>query len=309
LDILHVMKFLIVDDSLAMQAIIKRSLKKAGYIDNQYQLAEDGLQALEIIESWKPDVVITDWHMPNMNGIELLEEVKSRGLDLKIGLVTAETSPRMILQAKEAGALFVLHKPFDIDELQKTVIPIVQGSVESQKILSNLPSYDGRSGYDLQLPSIPALKKIASGFNFKDLEIVRSNSTDINYTYLPYVIVLFNGADKKVTRAMSILDIRAAAILSCTFDVDPAASASESIRNKMLTKKQLSRIKKIMSMISALFYDPLTQEGLEAKSVHMIPKPFDRLDKLGETSRDKRIDLTISSKGLGEGQVIFMSGS
>jgi CheY-like chemotaxis protein len=309
LDILHVMKFLIVDDSLAMQAIVKRSLKKAGYIDNEYQSAEDGLQALEIIDSWKPDVVITDWHMPNMNGIELIQEIKSRGLDLKVGLVTAETSPRLILQAKEAGALFVLHKPFDIDELQKTVIPIVQGSVESQKMLSNLPSSDGKSGYDLQLPSIPALRKIAAGFNFKSLEIKASNSTDINYTYLPYVIVLFNGSEKKVTRAMCILDIRSAAILSCSFDKDPKVGVAESIKNKMLTKKQLSRIQKIMSLISALFYDPLTQEGLEAKSVHMIPKPFDRLDKLGETSRDKRIDLVISSKGLGEGQVIFMSGS
>ena len=301
------MKFLIVDDSLAMQAIIKRSLGKAGYQDNDFQMAEDGIQAIKIIESWSPDIVITDWHMPNMSGIQLLKEVQNRGLNLKIGLVTTETNPRLILEAKEAGALFVLHKPFELHELQKTIIPIVQGSVESQQLLSNLPSNDGKSGYDLQLPSIPALKKIAAGFNFKGLKIEASNSTDINYAYLPYVIVLFTGHDKGMTKAMCILDIRAAAILACAFDKEAVKNIETLLSDKTLTKRQLEKIKKLMDMVSALFYDPLTQQDLEVKSVHMIPKPFDRLDQLGATSKDKRLDLLISSSELGEGQVIFMA--
>lgn len=301
------MKFLIVDDSLAMQAIIKRSLGKAGYQDNDFQMAEDGIQAIKIIESWSPDIVITDWHMPNMTGIQLLKEVQNRELDLKIGLVTTETNPRLILEAKEAGALFVLHKPFELHELQKTIIPIVQGSVESQKLLSNLPSNDGKSGYDLQLPSIPALKKIAKGFNFKGLSINASNSTDINYAYLPYVIVLFTGHDKGITKAMCILDIRAAAILACAFDKEAVKNIESLLKDKTLTKHQLEKIKSLMDMVSALFYDPLTQQDLEVKSVHMIPKPFDRLDQLGATSKDKRLDLLISSSELGEGQVIFMA--
>jgi len=301
------MKFLIVDDSLAMQTIIKRSLGKAGYQDNDFQMAEDGIQALKVIESWHPDIVITDWHMPNMNGIQLLKEVQSRELDLKIGLVTTETNPRLILEAKEAGALFVLHKPFELHELQKTIIPIVQGSVESQRLLSNLPSNDGKSGYDLQMPTIPALKKIASGFNFKGLSIEDSNSTDINYAYLPYVIVLFTGHDKANTKAMCILDIRSAAILSCAFDKEAVQNIEKLLKDKTLTKRQLEKIKKLMEMVSALFYDPLTQQDLEVKSVHMIPKPFDRLDQLGATSKDKRLDLVIRSDRLGEGQVIFMA--
>lgn len=301
------MKFLIVDDSLAMQSIIKRSLVKAGYESNEFQMAEDGIQALKVIENWKPDVVITDWHMPNMTGIELLEEVKKRKLKLKIGLVTTETNPRLILKAKEAGALFVLHKPFELHELQKTIIPIVQGAIESQQLLSNLPSQDGKSGYDLQLPSIPGLKKIAAGFNLKELIITPSQSLAINYAYLPYVIILFTGHDNGKTRAMCILDIRSAAILSCAFEKEALEKITQLLKNKTLTKKQLDTIKRIMEMVSALFYDPLTQQDLEVKSVHMIPKPFDRLDQLGSTSKDKRLDLVIKSKILGEGQVIFMA--
>jgi CheY-like chemotaxis protein len=301
------MKFLIVDDSLAMQAIIKRSLEKAGYQDNDFQAAEDGIQAMKIIENWHPDVVITDWHMPNMNGIQLLKEVQSKEIDLKIGLVTSETNPRLILEAKEAGALFVLHKPFELQELQKTIIPIVQGSVESQKLLSNLPSSEGNSGYDLQLPRIPALRKIAKGFNFENLSIEKSNNTDINYAYLPYVIVLFADHIKSTTKAMCILDIRSAAILSGAFDSNALKSIQTSLKEKTLTKLQLDNIKKVMSLMSALFYDPLTQQDLEVKSIHMIPKPFDRLDQLGATSKDKRLDITIGSNELGEGQVIFMA--
>jgi CheY-like chemotaxis protein len=301
------MKFLIVDDSLAMQSIIKRSLAKAGYKFNVYKMAEDGVQALKIIESWKPDVVITDWHMPIMNGIELLQEVKSRKLDLKIGLVTSETNPRLILQAKEAGALFVLHKPFELHELQKTFIPIVQGAIESQKVLSNLSTNDAVLGNDLQLPSIPDLKKIATGFNFNEFVIESSNSLDINYAYLPYVIVLFTRHDKKTAKAMCILDIRSAAILSCAFDKESIQNVAELLKNKTLTKKQLDKIKSLMDMVSGLFYDPYTMQDLLVKSVHMIPKPFDRLDQLGATSKDKRLDLTIKSKEHGEGQVIFMA--
>jgi len=301
------MKFLIVDDSLAMQAIIKRSLSKAGYQDNDFQMADDGIQALKVIENWQPDVVITDWHMPNMNGIQLLQEVQKRGLKLKIGLVTTETNPRRILEAKEAGALFVLHKPFELHELQKTIIPIVQGSVESQQLLSNLPANDGKSGYDLQLPNIAALTKVASGFNLRDFTVKPSQSLDINYAYLPYVIVLFTGHDRGITKAMCILDIRAAAILSCAFDEDAVKNIEKLLQDKTLTKFQLKKIRKLMDMVSALFYDPLTQQDLEVKGVHMIPKPFDRLDQLGATSRDKRLDLTIKSERLGEGQVIFMA--
>lgn len=301
------MKFLIVDDSLAMQSIIKRSLNKAGYKDNDYQMAQDGIQALKIIESWQPDVVITDLHMPKMSGIELLTAIKEKELDLKAGLVTTETNPNLIAKAKDAGALFVLHKPFELTDLQKTIIPIIHGTDAKQQLLSNLPSNDGKSAYDLQLPSIPGLKKIAVGFDLKNFEFIKSSSMDINYAYLPYVIVLFTGADKTLTKAMCILDIRAAAMLCCAFDKNAAESIKKIIKDKALTKTHLDKIAGLMDLVSALFYDPLTQQDLEVKGVHMIPKPFDRLDQLGSTSKDKRLDLTIRLEGLGEGQVIFMA--
>lgn len=298
------MKFLIVDDSLAMQSIIKRSLVKAGYEENDYQTAADGFQALEIIEQWQPDIVISDWHMPNMSGIELLKVVQEREIDVKIGLVTTETNQRLIVEAKEAGAVFVLHKPFEAHELQQKLVPFVQGSEESERLISQLPM-SVKSGLPLQLPSIAALNKLANGLHILDISVDRSFSLGINYAYLPYVIVLFSSEKDTTTKAMCVLDIRCAAILSSAFSDNPQQAAATVIKNKSLTKNQLTRIEKMMGSISVLFTD--AQGELEVKSIHVIPKPFDQLDKLGATSKDKRLDVIVKSEQLGEGQLIFMA--
>lgn len=303
---LLLMKFLIVDDSLAMQTIIKRSLEKAGYKDNDFQAAGDGFQALEVIEQWQPDIVITDWHMPNMSGIELLKAVQERGLKVKIGLVTTETNPRLIVEAKDAGAQFVLHKPFEPHELQRKLIPVVQGSVESEQLISQMPMTPKSPGI-LQLPKIAALSKLAQSIQGLDLQIERSYSLAINYAYLPYVIVLFCNEKQSATKAMCVLDIRGAAMLCGAFDTQAEKTLAQIKANKTLTKGQLARIEKIMGTISALFYDPESDGPLEVKGVHVIPKPFDQLDRLGATSKDKRLDVTLKSDQLGEGQLIFMA--
>ena len=301
------MKFLIVDDSPAMQAIIKRSLEKAGYKDNDFQMADDGQQALVIIEKWKPDLVLTDWHMPNMTGIELLREIQSQETGLKVGLITTETSPVKILEAKKAGALFVLHKPFDLKQFQRTILPVVQGSVEGEQLLTNYDSSMDNTGYDLQLPTTASLSKILNGFTIKHLDIERISTGQINYAYLPFVMALFSDHNKGVIKAICILDIRAAVILGCAFDDASPKEVLAGINDRTLDKERLDNIKRLMKMVSALFYDPLTQQDLDLKSVHMVPKPFDRLDQLGKTSTSKRLDFKISGEDYGEGQAILMA--
>ncbi|MEH6346271.1 MAG: response regulator [Bermanella sp.] len=300
------MKFLIVDDSLAMQTIVRRTLEKAGYRDNEFKMASDGLQALDIIRDWEPDLVITDWHMPNMSGLELLNEIKSQMLDLKVGLVTAETNPKRVLEARQAGALFVLHKPFDLQKFQEVILPIVQGSVEGEALLTNYDSAQDNTRYELKLPSIPSLRKILDGFTLKSVNVKKAPESQIDYQYLPYVMALFNDREKDVIKALCILDIRAAVILGCAFDNAPTSDVVTAIKNKSLDKRLLDNNKRLLKMISALFYDPSSEQDLDLKGVHLIPKPFDRLDKLGSSSSDKRLDLTISVEGYGEGQIILM---
>ena len=112
------MRFLIVDDSRAVQSIVRRAIQGSGLSGLEFETAADGHSALEIVERWLPDLVITDWHMPGMNGIELLQQLRARfPSTLKVGFVTTETAQASHDEAFRLGALFVLNKPFLPEEL------------------------------------------------------------------------------------------------------------------------------------------------------------------------------------------------
>ncbi len=72
------MRVLIVDDSKAMRMVVTRFLKQAGFVDHEYIEAENGKDALVRIESQPPDVILSDWNMPEMQGIELLKTLRQR---------------------------------------------------------------------------------------------------------------------------------------------------------------------------------------------------------------------------------------
>ncbi len=115
------MNVLIVDDSKAMRMIVKRTLRQAGYGDVTVKEAGNGKEALEVLEGWQPDLILCDWNMPEMSGLQLLHEVTARGLDLKFGFVTSEGTTAMRKMASAAGAQFLIHKPFTADDFRKTL--------------------------------------------------------------------------------------------------------------------------------------------------------------------------------------------
>lgn len=115
------MKVLIVDDSRVMRGIVKRSLRQAGYGSWDVDEAEDGKAALSQIDTGRPDLVLADWNMPEMNGIELLRTLRAEGSRVKLGFVTSESTPEIQTMAREAEALFVLSKPFTPDELREAL--------------------------------------------------------------------------------------------------------------------------------------------------------------------------------------------
>ncbi len=89
------MRILIVDDSRAMRMIVARTLRMAGYDEHELIEAVDGLHALEVVAQEPPDVVLCDWNMPQMSGLELLTALRSAGWRIPFGFVTSEASPQM----------------------------------------------------------------------------------------------------------------------------------------------------------------------------------------------------------------------
>jgi two-component system chemotaxis response regulator CheY len=108
-------KILVTDDSRVMRQIVIRTLRQAGYDDHDIIQAEDGAECLAMVGSERPDLVLSDWNMPNMTGIECLEALRASGSQVPFGFVTSEGSPEMRDKAANAGALFLIAKPFTED--------------------------------------------------------------------------------------------------------------------------------------------------------------------------------------------------
>ena len=106
------MKILVTDDSRVMRQIVIRTLRQAGYDDHEIIQAEDGREAFSMVGTEQPDLVLSDWNMPEMTGIECLEALRASGSQVPFGFVTSEGSPEMREKAANAGALFLIAKPF-----------------------------------------------------------------------------------------------------------------------------------------------------------------------------------------------------
>lgn len=111
------MKILVVDDSSVMRKLVTRSIRQAGFGDADVVEAEDGAQALDVARSELPDVILADWNMPVMTGIEMLRALRAEGDRVKVGFVTSESTGQIRAEADEAGASFFLTKPIDAELL------------------------------------------------------------------------------------------------------------------------------------------------------------------------------------------------
>ena len=82
------LRVIVVDDSKVMRQIVIRTLRQAGYGDWEVIEATNGAEALELALAQQPDLVLSDWNMPEMSGIDLLPGLNSAGADIPLGFVT-----------------------------------------------------------------------------------------------------------------------------------------------------------------------------------------------------------------------------
>ena len=108
------MKIVVVDDEQAVRDSLRRSLSFNGY---DIAIAEDGEQALDVIEKEQPDLVILDVMMPKMDGLELCRHLRSHGDDRPILVLTARDGVSDRVAGLDAGADDYLPKPFALEEL------------------------------------------------------------------------------------------------------------------------------------------------------------------------------------------------
>ncbi|MBV8617969.1 MAG: chemotaxis response regulator CheY [Curvibacter sp.] len=122
----NTLRFLIVDDFSTMRRIVRNLLKECGYAEADE--AEDGSVALNKLRNGRFDFVVTDINMPNMNGFELLSQIKQddKLKHLPVLMVTAEARKEDIVAAAQGGAAGYIVKPFTKATLEEKVTNIVK---------------------------------------------------------------------------------------------------------------------------------------------------------------------------------------
>ena len=119
-------KFLVVDDFSTMRRIVRNLLKELGYTN--VDEAEDGVMALSKLKSEKFDFVVSDWNMPNKDGLQLLKDIRADAelSSIPVLMVTAEAKKENIIAAAQAGANGYVVKPFTAATLDEKMAKIFE---------------------------------------------------------------------------------------------------------------------------------------------------------------------------------------
>ena len=125
-------RVMIVDDSPTMRAVIKKAIKASGFNVDDFYEAGDGKEALDLLQSEWLDLIITDYNMPNMDGMELLERLKQNDSlsSTPVVFISTEGSEKRIKEFMDKGATDYIKKPFTPETL-KSKLNRIMGEPEN----------------------------------------------------------------------------------------------------------------------------------------------------------------------------------
>ena len=172
-------KVVIVDD----HALIREGIKKLLELEESFEiqaLAGDGYEALEVIKAQKPDVVLLDINMPNMNGIDCLKQIKSDFPETKVIMLTIHEDAEYLIETINIGAEGYVLKDADVSSLIKAIQKVVQGEVYIHPTLSGIlvreyksknKNLDDVMGNNLTKREYEVIRLISRGYNNKEIAV------------------------------------------------------------------------------------------------------------------------------------------
>jgi two-component system, chemotaxis family, chemotaxis protein CheY len=113
------MRIMLVDDSNTMRNIQRNILGQLGY--TEIEEACDGQDALSKVVAYKPDLLLVDWNMPNMDGITFVRTIRAKGMKQPVIMVTTESEKARVVEAIKAGVNNYIIKPFTPETLGQRV--------------------------------------------------------------------------------------------------------------------------------------------------------------------------------------------
>ena len=212
---------LVVDDSRMMRALVTRGLCLAGVPSGAIIEAANGVQALEQVRSRAPGLVVTDIHMPEMGGLELLERLSAEGLleHMPVVVVTSLSSSRRILEFIRLGAAAVIRKPIDPEGLARELAPFVERLRRRTD--------DAKTGHFPLPPSDPGADDVVDLDAV--LEIAALGVLRANHFPEAQRVATARSAQRLQIGATILLHAPVTGIVSCWADLDAASALAESM--------------------------------------------------------------------------------
>lgn len=284
-------RVLVVDDSRAMQAIIRRVLESRSLGATEVETVASGEQALDAVERSTPCLVLSDWHMPGMSGIELLQTLRQMGHnDLAVGFVTTETTPALLQQALTNGAAFIVHKPFHDHELLAAVGTILGKSTEGAEPINGVRAL--RRAIQAWMPGVPF--RVIEGERFGSAHLTPQN-----------LLAVYQPAAGGAISALAAANLPALCMIGGgAIQADPRdirRAIQDNNPNAEITDSAVQFFREFAPQL-------LGQVGVadaSFKGANLVPSDFAKLRAAVDTSTT-RADYRLSVPGYGDGRLTFI---
>jgi CheY-like chemotaxis protein len=294
------MDVLLVDDSRVMRGLVRRTLRQAGFDVGQVIEAENGQEGLDALAKSKVDLVLCDWNMPVMTGIDFLTALRQAGNTVKFGFVTSESTPAMRARATASGALFLLTKPFGAEEMHHVLTSA--GLKASSK-----PATAGGVGYT-------ALA--ATAFDGKLVQNMLSSLVNVAVQVKPGPKLVPTGSPcfaaawvdaETQIRYAGFCELPLAAALGGALGLRPAAWVIETLKAKDAVEVLRPSVYEVFNVMSRSFND-CGSVHVKIQALHdpgAAPPPVLQFDREART----RLDFLVTVPGFATGKLSIVSKS
>ena len=292
------MKILIVDDSKAMRTIMTKAMKSVGYPKDEYLYAGDGEEAFDIARSEKPELILSDLHMPKISGIELISKIKQQSdLDCKIGIVSIDDSESNLQKIKSVGADFFLKKPFTTGQLLQTMAGVI-----AHKMVKRKGSLEDCLRV---IPRVDRVQRILSDLSAREATLVETTVDKFDLSNTPYMGCSMVDENKEpiVSIFMDILAINTVAALMARGSLDKALNDSVAHHLEDSAKEALESFLRVFSAIST---PPGGGQLLYIPSFHYYSEPASDTYQYVKNRENDSVVLALSCAPC-DGGIFFIS--
>ncbi len=308
-------RILIVDDSRAIQAIIRRTLECAEMGDLLFQTANDGADALDKVASFKPDLVLSDWHMPGVSGIEMLQALRQTGHnEVAVGFITTDTATECRTQARNNGALFFLNKPFD-DRALRSAVALGLGRTALKPVAAEADRADAARGKPAKLQSPQAIESLAqtqqtlfAHLGMRGFDLARAEGEGSFIQTWPQMIALYGSPGRKGVYAVGLLDFSACVLIGGIAAGCSPKEIQASHAQGAPSSKQIEQAARFMRAMASLLKKRSPSDLPTLNAARISHQAMDKLAGLIETNSGRSdFKLRVNNMGVhGDARLSFM---